>query len=117
MVFTLFSGVISLEAQAAQGINDNLYFQFFMIATGISFAASAFTGNYLGRNRIDLGKRFSRMSLLFGCLIAVVIVLGYRSFHDEIYLTFTSDETTLDILKSSESFIPCFFVVEMIHVV
>ena len=49
-----------------------------MLPLGISYSASALTGNYIGEGKIDLAKKFAKMVVLFDIILTtlIVIILG-----------------------------------------
>jgi Na+-driven multidrug efflux pump len=55
-----------------------------MLPLGISYSASALTGNYLGEGKIDLAKRFAMLTVLLDALLTSVIVLLLGVFTDSI---------------------------------
>jgi MATE family multidrug resistance protein len=52
-LLAIFSGLMSVEALAAEVIIVNLVALIFMVPLGTAYAASAFTGVFLGRMKID----------------------------------------------------------------
>ena len=52
-LLAIFSGLISVEALAAEVIVVNLVTLIFMVPLGTGYAASAFTGYFLGQFKID----------------------------------------------------------------
>ena len=97
-VLAIFAGLISVEALAAQVICGNIIMLIYMVALGTSFAASAFTGYFLGQMKIDLAKKYARLTILFNIIITVVIILALIVFHDQIASLFTQDPATVEIV-------------------
>ena len=52
-ILTIFSGLMTVESLSAEIIIVNLIGLVFMIPLGISYAASALTGNKLGQGKVD----------------------------------------------------------------
>lgn len=52
-LLAIFSGLISVEALAAEVIVVNLVTLIFMVPLGTGYAASAFTGYFLGKRQVD----------------------------------------------------------------
>ena len=74
-ILAIFSGLLSVDQLAAEVVIINLITFIFMLPLGISYSASALTGNYLGENKIDLAKAFARMTVIFNIILTSIIVL------------------------------------------
>jgi MATE family multidrug resistance protein len=74
-ILTIFSGLLGVTQLAAEVVIVNIITFIFMIPLGISYAASALTGNYLGEGKIDLAKKFASMTVIFDIIITSFIVL------------------------------------------
>ena len=55
-LLAIFSGFMGTNQLAAEVVIINIVSFIFMIPLGISFAASALTGNYVGKRKIKLAK-------------------------------------------------------------
>ena len=77
-LLALLSGLISVEAQAAEIVVINMASFFFMVPLGTSYAASALTGFFLGEAKIDQAKKYGHLTLVFSTIItiAIVVLLG-----------------------------------------
>lgn len=77
-LLAIFSGLLSVEALAAEVVVINIVTFIFMIPLGISYAASALTGYFVGRNDIARAKKYALITLAFNSMITllVVIILG-----------------------------------------
>lgn len=91
-LLALFSGLISVEALAAEIVVINIITFIFMIPLGTSYAASALTGYFLGEAKIDQAKKYGRLTLIFNSIITtfIVVLIGY--FEVEISTLFTQEE-------------------------
>jgi multidrug resistance protein, MATE family len=58
-LLAIFTGLIGVNELAAEVVIINMVTFIFMLPLGISYSASALTGNYLGEGKIDLAKRFA----------------------------------------------------------
>lgn len=58
-LLAIFTGLLGVDQLAAEVVIINLIAFVFMIPLGISYSASALTGNYLGENKIDMAKKFA----------------------------------------------------------
>lgn len=47
----------------------------FMLPLGISYTASALTGNFIGEKKIDMAKRFATMTIALDIICTSIIVL------------------------------------------
>lgn len=88
-LLAIFSGYISIEAIAAEVIIINIVSFIFMIPLGISYAASALTGSYIGARKINLAKRLSNLTLIFNILITLVVLIIIVTFNKELATFFT----------------------------
>jgi Na+-driven multidrug efflux pump len=46
-----------------------------MLPLGISYTASALTGNFIGEKKIDMAKRFATMTIALDIICTSIIVL------------------------------------------
>lgn len=74
-ILAIFTGYISVKDLAAEVVIINIVSLVFMLPLGISFSASALTGNYLGQLKIDLAKRFAFLCILLNVLLTSLIVI------------------------------------------
>jgi len=99
-ILTIFSGLLGVTQLATEVVIVNIITFIFMIPLGISYAASALTGNYLGEGKIDLAKKFASMTVIFDILITSVIVVCLGVFNDSIARIFTNEEEVIKTFKS-----------------
>jgi MATE family multidrug resistance protein len=71
----IFAGLLSVNDLAAEVVIINMITFIFMLPLGISYSASALTGNYLGEGKIDLAKRFASLTILLNIILTTVIVI------------------------------------------
>ena len=83
-LLAIFSGLMSVEALAAEVIVVNLVTLIFMVPLGTGYAASAFTGVFLGQRKIDKAKKYSRLTILFNSIVTVIILIILGTLHEEI---------------------------------
>ena len=55
-LLAIFTGLLGVNELAAEVVIINMVSFIFMLPLGISYSASALTGNYLGEGKIDLAK-------------------------------------------------------------
>ena len=60
-----------------------------MLPLGISYSASALTGNYIGEGKIDLAKNFAKMVVVFDIILTTIIVIVLGIFQDNVASLFT----------------------------
>jgi len=53
-----------------------------MLPLGISYSASALTGNYLGEGKIDLAKRFATLAVVLDAILTTIIVILFGTYTD-----------------------------------
>lgn len=58
-LLALFTGTLGVYQLATEVVIINLISFIFMLPLGISYSASALTGNYLGEGKIDIAKKFA----------------------------------------------------------
>lgn len=90
-LLAIFTGLLGVDQLAAEVVIINLIAFVFMIPLGISYSASALTGNYLGENKIDMAKKFAQMTVFFNILITSVVVLMLALAQDWVASLFTSE--------------------------
>ena len=80
-LLAIFTGLLGVNELAAEVVIINMVAFIFMLPLGISYSASALTGNYLGEGKIDLAKRFATLTVLFNivCTSIIVILMGVYS--------------------------------------
>ena len=88
-LLAIFSGLISVEALAAEVIIVNIVTLIFMIPLGTGYAASAFTGYFLGQGKIDKAKYYSRLTLAFNTLLTIVVIFLLATLREEVSRLFT----------------------------
>ena len=74
-LLAIFSGLMSVEALAAEVIIVNIVTLIFMIPLGISISASSLTGVFVGLGFIDQAKRFARLTLVFDMIITAIVII------------------------------------------
>ena len=74
-LLAIFSGLISVEALAAEVVVINIVTFIFMIPLGISYAASALTGYFIGRKDIARSRKYANITLVFNTIITTVVVI------------------------------------------
>ena len=83
-LLAIFSGLMSVEALAAEVIVVNIVALIFMVPLGTGYAASAFTGYFLGQGKIDKAKKYSRVTILFDVVVTIIVLILLNAFHDGI---------------------------------
>ncbi len=88
-LLAIFSGLMSVEALAAEVVVVSLVTLIFMVPLGTGYAASAFTGYFLGQRKIDKAKKYSRLTLVFNVLVTIIILIILYTLQEEIAALFT----------------------------
>jgi len=80
-LLAIFSGLLSVKDLAAEVVIINMVTFIFMLPLGISYAASGLTGNYLGKGRITMAKKYAFFTILFNiiCTSIICALLGIFS--------------------------------------
>ena len=114
-LLAIFSGLMSVEALAAEVIIVNLVSLIFMVPLGTAYAASAFTGVFLGRQKINQAKKYARLTILFNIIITLVILIILWTCHDGISHLFTQDGPTVDIISDVINILILYIFFDTIH--
>ena len=88
-LLAIFSGLMSVEALAAEVIIVNIVTLVFMVPLGTAYAASAFTGYFLGQGKIDKAKKYSRITIGFSTFLTTIILIFIGSLKGPISRLFT----------------------------
>lgn len=64
-LLAIFSGLLSVEALAAEVVVINLVTFIFMVPLGISYSASALTGYFIGKRDFERARKYSTLTLVF----------------------------------------------------
>ena len=79
-LLAIFTGLLGVNELAAEVVIINMVSFIFMLPLGISYSASALTGNYLGEGKIDLAKRFATLTVVFDIILTTIIVIFMGTF-------------------------------------
>lgn len=74
-LLAIFTGLLGVNELAAEVVIINMVSFIFMLPLGISYSASALTGNFLGEGKIDLAKRFAKLTIYLDIILTSIIVL------------------------------------------
>lgn len=88
-LLALFTGTLGVYQLATEVVIINLISFIFMLPLGISYSASALTGNYIGEGKIDLAKSFARMTIYFDMFCTALIILFLGVFKQGVSELFT----------------------------
>ena len=91
----------AFELLAAEVVIINIVTFIFMLPLGISCAASAFTGKYLGQRKIISAKKQALMTILVDVILTSFIVLFLGLFRTEIAQLFTSEPNVVRIIENT----------------
>ena len=114
-LLAIFSGLISVEALAAEVIIVNIVTLIFMIPLGTGYAASAFTGYFLGQGKIDKAKYYSRLTLAFNTLLTIVVIILLATLREEVSMLFTQDAKIVKIIKDVMFILSFYIFFDTIH--
>jgi len=78
-LLAIFTGLLGVNELAAEVVIINIITFIFMLPLGISYSASALTGNYLGENKIELAKRFAILTIVLDVILTTIIVIVISS--------------------------------------
>ena len=114
-LLAVFSGLMSVEALGAEVIIVNIVTLIFMVPLGTGYAASAFTGYFLGQRKIDKAKKYSRVTILFDIVVTIIILVILNAFNSEISNLFTKDAKTVGIIQDVLYILTLYIFFDTIH--
>ena len=114
-LLAIFSGLMSVEALAAEVIVVNIVTLVFMVPLGTAYAASAFTGYFLGQGKIDKAKKYSRITIGFACILTAIILVFIGCLKDQISRLFTQEENVVFIVRDVLNIIMLYIFFDTIH--
>ena len=114
-LLAIFSGLMSVEALAAEVVIVNVVSFVFMIPLGTAYAASALTGVFIGEGKIDQAKKYSRYCLIFIIFITVIVLILMTVFRKGISRLFTHDDGTEFIIMDVFGMIGLYIFFDTIH--
>ena len=100
-LLAIFTGYISVNDLAAEVMIINLITFIFMLPLGISYSASALTGNFLGEGKIDLSKKFAQMAVIFDIILTSIIVIVLGTCQEGVSRLFTNEPDVIRIFKNT----------------
>ena len=74
-LLAIFTGLLGVKQLAAEVVIINMVSFIFMLPLGISYAASALVGNYLGENNVKDARRYAALTILLDVILTTVIVI------------------------------------------
>ena len=98
-LLAIFTGLIGVNDLAAEVVIINMVSFIFMLPLGISYSASALTGNYLGEDNIKLAKRFAFLTIVFDVIITSIICGFLFAYSEKISELFTKELEVIKIIK------------------
>ena len=114
-LLAIFSGLMSVEALAAEVVIVTIVGFIFMVPLGTAYAASALTGVFLGEMKIEQAKKYSRFTLIFIVLVTVIILLIVGLLKTQISYLFTHDDGTVFIIVDVMNIILLYIFFDTIH--
>lgn len=100
-LLALFTGLLGVDQLATEVMIINMISFIFMLPLGISYSASALTGNYIGEGKIDLAKKFAQMTIIFCIFCTSIIVLALYLFKDSVTSLFTKEPKVIKIFDDT----------------
>jgi multidrug resistance protein, MATE family len=100
-LLAIFTGYIGVDELAAEVVIINIVTFIFMLPLGISCAASAFTGKYLGQRKIISAKKQALMTILVDIVLTSLVVLFLGLFRTEIAQLFTGEPNVVKIIENT----------------
>ena len=114
-LLAIFSGLLGVESLAAEVVIINMVTFIFMLPLGISYAASALVGNYLGQRDIKLAKTFAGLTIILDIILTTIIVIIIGIKARSLSGLFTQEEGVIDIIESTLSVLMIYIWFDTIH--
>lgn len=100
-LLAIFAGLLSVNDLAAEVVIINMITFIFMLPLGISYSASALTGNYLGEGKIDLAKRFATLTIILDIICTTIVVVLMGVFSKNLSELFTKETSVVKIVSDN----------------
>ena len=97
-LLAIFTGLLGVEQLAAEVVIINMITFIFMLPLGISYTASALTGNLIGENKINMAKRFATLTIVLDVILTSIIVLLLGIYQSGVSKIFTQEESVINII-------------------
>lgn len=114
-ILAILAGLMNVESLAAEVIIVTMVSYLFMVPLGCSFAASAFTGYFCANGQPDVGKKYTRLTVLFGLVLTSLQLLLLFLYQDSISRLFTTDEKVVNIVYESLTVLYIYIFFDTIH--
>lgn len=97
-LLAIFTGLLGVDQLAAEVVIINMITFIFMLPLGISYTASALTGNFVGEKKIDLAKRFATLTIVLDIILTSIIVLLLGLYQSGVSRIFTQEPNVIEII-------------------
>ena len=114
-LLALFTGTLGVYQLAAEVVIINLISFIFMLPLGISYSASALTGNYIGEGKIDLAKKFARFTIYFCIFCTSVIILILGLLKKQVSELFTQEPNVIKVFYDTLWILLIYIFFDTIH--
>jgi len=100
-LLAIFTGLLGVVQLAAEVVIINMITFIFMLPLGISYTASALTGNFIGEGKIALAKRFAIMTIVLDVILTSIVVLLIGIYQDGISRIFTKEVDVVGVIHET----------------
>lgn len=114
-LLAIFTGLLGVSELAAEVVIINMISFIFMLPLGISYSASALTGNSLGEGKIALAKKYAAVSVGLSTILMSIIVFFLVVFEDQVTSFFTNDAKVNHIIKQTMWVVVVYIWCDQIH--
>lgn len=94
-LLAIFTGLLGVDQLAAEVVIINMITFIFMLPLGISYTASALTGNFVGEKKIDMAKRFATLTIVLDIILTTLIVLLLGVYQEGVSRIFTKEKNII----------------------
>lgn len=100
-LLAIYTGLLGVVQLAAEVVIINMITFVFMLPLGISYTASALTGNFIGENKIALAKRFAIMTIVLDVILTSIVVLLLGIYQEGVSRIFTKETEVVGVIHET----------------
>lgn len=97
---TFVAGFISVELVMVNSAYINMFWLFYVMATGVQHTSSSIIGNKVGAGDVEGTKKYIKANIVFALFYGILVVLVLNIFPDYILTRYTSNPETIVLMKS-----------------
>lgn len=114
-LLAIFTGLLGVDQLAAEVVIINMITFIFMLPLGISYTASALTGNFVGEKKIDMAKRFATLTIVLDIILTSIIILLLGLYQEGVSRIFTKEQNIIKVIQSTMGVLLLYIWFDTIH--